>query len=276
MFKFILKIFIFSFVAALATTSFCSAATSTVSLPVPFVVEIPDGLWIKPWNNACEEAAVTMVNQYYFGTKKITKAESKKMMWPLFGIEDKIFGTNQDTDAAHTARLANEYLSFQAKIITDPALEQIKAELDAGRPVISMHYGFGLNNPLLRFRRAGSSYHMMVISGYDDAAEAFIVEDPGHERGLDFRYKYATIMGTLHDFDYKRSKADGPARVLFTKRYALVRAEGGRRIYLIDGNEKRYIAHPDLVKKHGLKWSNLKEVKKDWLDSFPSGEVIWE
>ncbi len=245
-----------------------------VDLDVPFVTEIPDGQWTAPWNNACEEASVTMVDQYYLGVKEISRAESKKLMWPLFAAEIKLFGYNADTNAEETAELAENMLDFAITIKDNPTLEDIKNELRNKRPVISMHYGFALNNPALRFRREGSSFHMMVISGFDDKTQEFIVEDPGNPNGVDFRYKYDNIMSTLHDFNHKDKKADGPARVLFTSEKMLAKAAGGTRIFLIKDNKKHYIAHPDLFKKYGWSWTKVKSVDKSFLDNLENGEAI--
>lgn len=259
---------------AFPTTSF--TVPERVKLDVPFVTEIPDGTWTPPWNNACEEAAVTMVDQYYLGIKSISRAESKKLMWPLFAAEDKLFGYHADTNATETAKLAETMLDFAITIIDNPTLGDIKNELRSGRPVISMHYGFALNNPALRFRREGSSYHMMVLSGFDESRQEFIVEDPGNPNGIDFYYKYDTIMSTLHDFNHKDRKADGPARVLFTSEKMLAKAIGGTRIFLIKDNKKFYITHPSLFKKYGWSWAKVKSVEKSFLDNLENGGAILE
>jgi hypothetical protein len=172
---------------------------ASVNLAVPHIWEIPDGLWVKPWNGACEEASIAMIDQYYLGQNKLIfgRIESKRLMQPLFGIEDKIFGYNSDTNAEENARLINYYTSFSAKIIQNPTLEEIINELKSGRPVISMHYGYALNNPRHSFRQGGSSYHVMVINGFDDQNKQFLVNDSELKDGLDFRYNYDTILESL-------------------------------------------------------------------------------
>jgi len=247
-----------------------------IKLKIPFAVEVPDGKWIDPWKNACEEATITMIDQYYQGKNKLTNAEAKKLMLPIFTLENELFGFNKDTNAEETMQFINKFLSFTATIKENPTLDEIKNELMVKRPVISMHYGFELNNPALRFRQDGSSYHMMVISGFDDAKKEFIVQDSGNPKGLDFRYKYDTILKTLHDFDRITGQANGPARVLFTEPKTLVKVQNGKRIYLISKTQKQYIAHPDIFKKRGWKWANVKIVNKELLNTLTSGEPIWQ
>src|SRR3989338_9506789 len=90
--------------------------TSKVSLPLPYTSQIPDGRSVAPWSVACEEASITMVEQYYLGNRSraIPSAEAKNYMLPLFRWEDGVFGFNHDTNAAQTARIINEYSSFKA------------------------------------------------------------------------------------------------------------------------------------------------------------------
>lgn len=218
-----------------------------------------------------------MVEQYYAGKKKITKTEAKKLMLPLFTIENRIFGSNADTDSARTNKLINGYTNFGSKIVDNPTLEEIKDELRAGRPVIIFLYGKNLANPNHRWRAGGSYYHVITLVGFDDENEEFITNDSAdYSTGLDYRYKYDTILSALHDFNHKTRKADGPARALFTWSKVLVKSKNSRRIYLISHDKKQYIAHPDLFKKYGWKWKRVKIVNKKWLDNLPNGEPIFE
>lgn len=250
--------------------------TGTVKLAVPFVVEIPDGVWAPPWNNACEEASIVMVEQYYLGKTKISKVESKKLMWPLFLFQDKLYGSNRDADAARTQKIINGATTFRAVIKDDPTLADIKAELDALRPVITLHYGWDLKNPALRFRRAGSSFHMLVVIGYDDAKKQFITNDPGNENGLDFRYDYDIFLASLHDFNNKTRKADGRPRALFTNFETLVKSKDKNAIFLVKDGKKQYITHPKLFKIHDWRWTDIKIWPKEKIMALPTGEAIVE
>lgn len=260
-------------VIALPTAVFSSP--EKIELSVPFIPEVPDGRWIAPWNNACEETSITMVNQYYLGNTKISIPHSRNLIWPLFVIEDSLFGSNRDSDTKRTVKLIQESkMSFIGEIIDNPTLKEIQKEISEGRPVITVHYGFGLNNPELRFRRTGSSYHMMVLSGYDNEKQEFIVQDSGNPNGIDFRYKYDTILKTLHDFDHVKRKANGMPRAIFTKRQLLAKTEDSHRIYYITGNTKEYISHPDLFTKNNWKWSDVRIVKKDLIEKLDNTPKI--
>jgi hypothetical protein len=272
-----LKKIFFLFLLSLILPCFANAATSSteiVKLSVPFIIEIPDGTWTGPWKNACEEASMAMVDQYYQGVSTIGRQASKKIMLPIFAYQDAVWGTNADSNAARTAKIIEAKLDFKATIKRNPTLEEIKNELRAGRPVMSFHYAKYLPNPGHRFRVNGSYFHVMVLSGFDETTQEFISEDPGAENGLDYRYKYDKLMATLGDYNYTTHKVDGLATVLFTAQYLLAKAEGGTRVYLIQNNIKQYIAHPDLFKKYGWSWSKVRPVNRQWLNSLANGEAI--
>lgn len=264
-------IFLPVFVFAVTETE---TSTEYVHLTVPFIIEIPDGVWTGPWKNACEEAAMAMVDQYYQGVSKISRQASKNIMWPLFIYQDSVWGSNADSNATRTAKIIEAKLDFKATIKRNPTMEEIKNELRAGRPVMSFHYAKYLDNPGHRFRINGSYFHVMVLSGFDEATQEFITEDPGAENGLDYRYKYDKLMATLGDFNHITKRVDGPATVIFTKQYLLAKAEGGTRIYLIQNNIKQYITHPSLFKKYGWSWGKVRSVNKEWLNNLENGEAI--
>ncbi|MCX6781981.1 MAG: C39 family peptidase [Candidatus Magasanikbacteria bacterium] len=251
-----------------------ASTTETVHLTVPFIIEIPDGTWTGPWKNACEEATMSMVDQYYQGVAKVSRQDSKKLMLPLFAYQDSVWGSNSDSNASRTVKIIEANLDFTATIKRYPTVEEIKNELRNSRPVISFHYAKNLKNPDHRFRVNGSYYHVMVISGFDEAKQEFIVEDGGAENGLDYRYGYDMIMNTLADFNQVTRKTDGPPTVIFTAQNLLAKAKGSNKVYLVQNNVKQYISHPDVFKTHGWKWSKVHIVSKEWLDSLEKGGMI--
>lgn len=253
-------------------------ASDLVDLPVPYVPEAPDGLMVKPWNNSCEEASISMLDQYYAGNRdtKTARAVAKKSILRYVDIENKIFGYNGNTDAAEITKVVNEYsLYFEAAIKTNPTLEEIQDELKAGRPVIALLYGKDLENPRIQFSRTGSYYHTFVIRGFDDNTNEFIVNDNGDfTKGLDLRYSYDTILGALRDYSHKLAKTVNPPTVVFTNQRMLVKTAGSNKIYLIKDNQKHYISSPMVFKDHKWKWSFVQTVSKAWLDNFQSGPAI--
>ncbi len=189
-----------------------------VDLPVPYASEMPEGIEKRPWVNACEEASMTMIAKFYQGDKTISTSTAVEAMKILFATQDKLYGSNDNSSALRTAYLINNYESYRAVIKDNPTLEEIKNELREGHPVVSFHHGFDLKNPNIPFAPNGSSYHVMVIRGYDDSKQEFLTNDPGDlKQGNGHRYGYQLFISSFHDYNEKTKKADGPARVLFTQ-----------------------------------------------------------
>jgi len=249
-----------------------------VNLNVPFISEAPEKKWSGPWINACEEASVAMVDNFYLGKNKVAIKEASNLMNQLFAWQNKLFKSNANSNATRTLQMiiANN-MTFKGEIIRNPTLDQIKDELRAGRPVISLHYGFDLKNPDLVFRRDGSAYHMFVIKGFDENTEEFIVHDNGsHKNGVDFRYKYDILMSSLRDYNHKTNKTEKPGTVIFTKQYFTAKVAGTPAIYLIEDGIKKPFPHSGIFKDMGWKFSQVRKVSKEFLENLPNAELAYK
>jgi hypothetical protein len=250
------------------------AALSFVDLDVPYTNEAPDDNWTGPWKNACEESTLAMVEKYYLGQTTMTKTEAKGFMQMLFDKQDNLYGSNADSDAERNKYLIDNFSSYGAVVKNNPSIQDIKSEINGRRPVITFHHGFSLKNKNIPFRATGSSFHVLVIVGYDDAKKQFIVNDPGDRKeGKDHRYDYDLFMASLHDFNFKTKKADGPARALFTFP-KLVKIPFSPRVFYIDGKKHHYITSPSAFTSHKWNWAAVNMVSDRWLSSFLVGENI--
>ncbi|MFA6427907.1 MAG: C39 family peptidase [Candidatus Magasanikbacteria bacterium] len=204
-----------------------------VRIPVPYVSQTPLKRWVRPWSEACEEASIMMVDQYYLGNTSVSITKARAYLSSLFTWENLVFGYNQDTNAEEILQTIQDKASFQATIVRAPTLEEIKQQLEDNHPVISLHYGVDLfkdSNTWLR----NSPYHVIVLIGFDDKRQVFIAQDPARNGysmiGLryaqtpyyrSFTYSYETIMSSLHDFDHTTVIADGLPTVIFTQQKAI-------------------------------------------------------
>lgn len=179
------------------------------ALNVPYISQVPDGQWVAPWDEACEEAAISMVEAYYRGEDSISPAVSKNDMLDMFAWENQVLKKNFDTDATETLKLIQSQTTFLASIKRNPSLQEIKREIAAGHPVIFLHNMYQLYGE----QDLGDSYHVSVITGYDDAKSQFTIHDPARESK---QYSYDALMNSLHDFNPQSREADGPPTVLFT------------------------------------------------------------
>lgn len=186
-------------------------------LPVPFTAQAPYGDWRQPWQDACEETVIAMVDFYYreFTDRRIPADQGAKAIQHAYRLKTNTFGWSLDEDANKIAALINSYYAWEAVAVENPTVDDIKKEIDEGRPVILPAYGRALRNPY--FRAGGPDYHTVVISGYDDEQKMFITQEPGTRYGLDFRYSYDRLTDAMHDFVPGKQTQTGRRVAIFTR-----------------------------------------------------------
>lgn len=197
---------------------FSGTAHAFVNLPVPYTSQAPFGDWREPWKNACEETSITMIDYFYGGKhpgRTIEKHKARASIARAVQIKNNAYGKSLDENAKKIASLINNFFPYEAFVVENPTISQLKHEIDVGHPVIMVTYGKRLKNPY--FVNGGSWYHVFVISGYDDKTKDFIVQEPGLlTKGLDYRYSYETIANAMHDYLPFRQTYRGRPRAVFT------------------------------------------------------------
>jgi len=169
-----------------------------MNLNVPFMVQAPYANWDDLHNEGCEEASAIMLKAYYDGEEEITPEEAEERILALTDWESQTFGYHLDTTADEVARVLRERYDLpRAQAVAVSSIEDIKASVAAGHPVIVPAYGRALGNP--NFRGEGPLYHMLVVKGFTDSK--FIVNDPGTKRGADYTYDFDVIWNALHDWN---------------------------------------------------------------------------
>lgn len=169
-----------------------------VNLAVPFTSQAPYRQWVMPYKEFCEEASTVMVNGFFKGKTKFSRDEADALLKKVQQWEVERFGHWEDTNAEETATILRDYFGYQhVRIMENPTVEALKAELSQGHPIIIPAAGRQLGNPY--FTPPGPLYHMLVLKGYTD--KEFIVNDPGINRGEHYTYSFATIMDAMHDWN---------------------------------------------------------------------------
>jgi hypothetical protein len=185
---------------------------SEINLPVPFYPQAPDADWGMPWQEACEEAAITLAHAYATH-KTLTKEQFKSTILELVDYENRTFGDYEHTTIEQTAQMVREYFKFtNLEILDNPSIESMKSALAKGNVIVAPFSGKDLKNPF--YSNGGPLYHMMVIKGYD--ATHFITNDVGTRRGENFIYPYERIMDTMHDWNGEDIR-QGAKRVIIMK-----------------------------------------------------------
>lgn len=173
---------------------------SEYNLAVPFSSQAPFGNWDALHEDACEEASIYMVAEYFAGRAagKIDPATADTVITDIVNYGEHELGHGLSITSAQTVNLIEAYYdgAYTAEVIADPTIETIKSYLASGYPVIIPAAGRELGNP--NFSGEGPLYHMLVLRGYD--ATHFISNDPGTRLGEGYRYRYDVLMDAIADW----------------------------------------------------------------------------
>lgn len=189
-------------------------ALRNINLAVPFAPQAPFANWDQPYQDACEEAAIIMVERYLRGAG-ITLAEMDREILRMVAFQNDHFGFYKDSNAAETALLIETlYPQLTTHVAYDVTADDIKEQLVLGNPVIVLVDGQLLDNPF--YTQPGPERHALVIKGV--TGDKFITNDPGTKRGADFVYSVATVMQALVDYDGRTPGTGKPAMIVVVPR----------------------------------------------------------
>lgn len=181
-----------------------------------FVPQAPEKNWDQPWQDACEEASLLIVDSYYQNINEVSVQAAKDGILDMIKFEDTKSYT-YDMTINQMATVGTDYLGYKSEIINNPTIDQIKKYISQNIPVIITANGKTLYQENKYFKSGGPYYHSAVILGYDDDKKQFIVHDVGTQFGAYFKYSYDLLMESIHDFPESGKKEDinnGEKRVL--------------------------------------------------------------
>ena len=177
------------------------AAPLSTNLAIPFTPQAPHANWDLPYQEACEEASLIMVNAWMVGMQSglISPNEADQQILKLVAWQKERFGYYEDTNAEETAIIAREYFGYKnTKVLPVNSIDDIRSELAKGFAVILPASGRELLNPY--FSGLGPLYHMLVAKGYTEDGR-IITNDPGTRRGGDFLYDPNVLFEALGDWN---------------------------------------------------------------------------
>lgn len=177
-----------------------SATPTLVSQPqivTQFIPQSPEKNWDQPWQDACEEASLITVDNYY-RAQTLTQAEMLQRYQQMFDYEAQQ-GWGHDIDNQKMSQIATDLLGYQTKIITQPTLADLKYYLDRQIPLIVTANGKTLYRENRHFKSGGPWYHSLVILGYNDSTQKFTVHDVGTQFGAYYQYSYQLLLDSIHD-----------------------------------------------------------------------------
>lgn len=188
--------------------------TGDINLNVPFQSQAPFRNWAQPYQDACEEAAIIMVERSLRGVT-LSKEEMKTEILRMVDFQNKEYGTFHDTNAKEAAQLAEAfYPNIRAEVRYDVTVNDLKTLLYEGHPIIILVNGRKLGNPF--YTQPGPDKHAIVLKGIKD--DKFITNDPGIGRGNDFLFPITTVFTATIDYDGRAPGTGKKAAIILTER----------------------------------------------------------
>lgn len=185
---------------------------TSYNLAVPFTSQAPQGVWDALHEDACEEASIYMVIEYFdgVGDRKIDPVVADTAITAVvnYAQSELDHGLSIHADAA-VELIEAYYPDYNARIVENPTIDELKQYVADGYPVIVPAAGRELGNPF--FTGEGPLYHMLVIRGYDETR--FITNDPGTRHGQNYAYTYSVLMSAMGDWN-NGDPANGESRVI--------------------------------------------------------------
>lgn len=183
------------------------------SILVPFTVQAPLENWDAPYQEACEEASVIMLD-YFLKNSPLEPAQANREILQLVQWQEANH-YKYDVSIVELEKIVQEYYGYDTRISDNVTKESIMHEITKGNPVILPAAGRDLKNPY--FSGDGPWYHMLVVTGYDK--KYFITNDPGTRRGMDYKYKHKVLLNAVHDWTgVKEEIRTGTPRMLIIER----------------------------------------------------------
>lgn len=177
-----------------------------INLNVPFTSQAPLSDWSQPYQDACEEASVMMLDYYYQNKNLPSKEEVSDILKEMVAWQEKNWGGHENLPVARLAEYIKATFNYETEIIENLTAEKLKYYLNIGKPIIIPANGKILANP--NFKNGGPEYHMLVVKGYVD--DKFITNDPGTRLGADFVYTAENLLESIADWNQKESRSTGP------------------------------------------------------------------
>jgi len=189
-----------------ATNPIPSATPDYYLIKTAFIPQAPEKNWDQPWQDSCEEAALLTIDYFYKNLHPDVSTIKQDILNMI------VFETSQnmthDINLSQMSLVANDYLSYNSEILTDPTIQDLKDQIVKDHPIVVPANGKILYQENKFFKNGGPYYHNLVILGFDDSKQEFIVHDVGTQFGAYFHYSYDLLIESIHDFPSSGVKED--------------------------------------------------------------------
>jgi hypothetical protein len=172
---------------------------ASLNLSISFVSQAPFKIWDAFHEDACEEAAMLMVNRYFASIGAGTLQAQDDELHAIVNWETKEHAYGLSITAEEAATVMRGYYGYKTiELKVNPTIDDMRGYLNRKLPIIVPADGKELENP--NFKDGGPVYHFLVVKGYT-ADGKWITNDPGTRLGADFTYRMQNVMDSMHDWN---------------------------------------------------------------------------
>ncbi|HAZ28752.1 MAG TPA: hypothetical protein DCY48_03200 [Candidatus Magasanikbacteria bacterium] len=178
-----------------------TALPAKINLDVPFVPQAPEKIWTQPWQDACEEAVMIMMDAYYKEYDVSIPLAKEKILDAVQWQDERGWGVSIEIEKMR--QMMEEIYGFTPdsgltlRLVAYPTISSLKQFIANGQPILVVARGKDLHNP--HFKNGGPEYHTLIIRGYTE--EAFITNDPGTQFGENYMYPHEILLRAIHDWN---------------------------------------------------------------------------
>ena len=134
----------------------------------------------------------------------IPKDKASGLLLYIMSQEEKLLGYHENTGAEDIAKTLKNVFDLEAKVVNGATIEKIKEEILRYRPVLIPAAGKRLGNPY--FQKGGPFYHTVLVIGYDDSDNTFIVHEPGTRFGQEYKYNQQKLFNAMADWSHEEQR----------------------------------------------------------------------
>ena len=98
----------------------------SINLDVPFTAQAPTANWEQPFQDACEEASILMVDYYYNNRQFPSKEEVTKILLDLVQWQEDNWSGHFNLPIEEVALLAKTTFGYETEVIENLTVEKIK------------------------------------------------------------------------------------------------------------------------------------------------------
>jgi hypothetical protein len=193
---------------------------TSVLIKVPYTSQSPFNQWGagNVHEEYCEAAALLMVSDFFKGDNRgqIPAAEADGAMGQIVGVERKMFPGVLDLPVTSIGSVGTQLYGLNP-VVMPVDLDAIEHSLAAGRPVIIPVMTHGSNGQKISPHYGATNvYHVIVLTGYDNAKGLLYTNDAGFIEGQNYAYTWNTLSTAI---DAQTAKfAQGRVMLVFQPR----------------------------------------------------------